>query len=558
MLLLVNTAIVISGGMVMMSEINPNTQATSGGKNNIGNIYVNSAIGTVFLYAWSLVTRSFAFQTRSQLISDWRILYIPVAYLVLLYAQRVWLRRKERPVSIALKAFCIYEILNCIIWLLIYPGAWKWDEINIFNEFMRTGDFNYWQHYLTILFYIFALFFAPFPAGIVLVWFTVISVIFGYLTYVLARVSIGRMGKWKYFLLVPFFSIPVFNYNMWPLRLSMYCILELLLVVLIIEPKIADHADIWSRPWRCLVIAILTALLANWRSEAILYFVMIPILMYILYPGKRHIMKCGVMLACCAVATLAVSLPQVGGIGSNKDYKLSGMLHPLSPLIARAEEEQQTEILSEMDKVLNIDTMLEGYRNGIYGVQLYWSNRNELIRDGFTESDYKLFLRDYAKLIMRYPDTFLRDRLELYLDGWKLPESSIGWLYTTDNESVYLFAHSYFLNRPLSNDLRVKVGNILNSEGDAQRLTIWMRNYYLQTITLVAFTIWLAIKRSRYVFVALVMEVRIVLTFLTAPYAVFMYYYNVWLFGTIILCGAAALVFDRLYKAGKRKRSATL
>ncbi len=518
--------------------------------------YVFPLLGTLFLYIWSLATKMYAFQTESETITELRTLYIPICFCALYYIQELWTKRNEKPVQMAIAAFLVYEILNGIILILIYPGAWRWDDVNVFNAFMANGQLNYWQHYLTIVFYIFALFVAPFPAGIVFVQFTIISIIFAYCVYVVARLRIWNQTKWRYLLLIPFFFIPTFDHNMWPLRLSLYCMLEVLLVVLILEPKVIDCADIWERPKRLMTLVVLTAILANWRTEGILYCFLVPALLFVIYPVKSKKMLRGGVLISCIVLTGTLYLPQRYGLSPNKDYDLTGVLRPISPLIQQAAEDEQTEILTEIDKVINIDTIMNGYENGTDGIQLYWNDRSQLIQNDFSDEDYNGFKLAYVKLVLRYPMIYMSERISTFLDSWKEESAGfIGWLYTSERPSLQVFSHSYHLNRPLSNTLRIKVGEILNAEGDGYNLTRWTFNYYAQTAAIIAFTLYLAISRSKYLFVALVMEVRMVLTFLTAPALIFMYYYNLWLFGNFIIFRFAAFLCYKIQEGIKERRT---
>lgn len=183
-------------------------------------IYLKAFLGTIVLYLWALISTNIAFQRITLTILGCRIIYAVLSFLILVSVQRVLCHIENPVVRNAVIAFGVYEIVNLIILRLIYPGAWKWDDIVMFNWLMGSGHLNYWQHYLSIVFYIFCLCIFPFPAGIVLIQFSIISVIFGYFFYVLSVYLKG--GKLKYIILAPFFFVPTFDFNQWPLRLSLY------------------------------------------------------------------------------------------------------------------------------------------------------------------------------------------------------------------------------------------------------------------------------------------------------------------------------------------------
>ena len=511
---------------------------------------INAGILAVILYFWALVSTNIAFQRITLTIFGCRIIYAVIVFIAFLYIQDVSKKVDQLSVRHAVIAFLFYEVINIIIFRLIYPGAWKWDDINVFNSLMSSGHLNYWQHYLTIVFYILCLCLFPFPAGIVMIQFTIVAVIFGYCFYVLSAIPKG--GRCKYLILAPFFLIPTLDFNQWPLRLSLYCMLEVLLVVLIIEPRI-NGKTIWESPRRCVFIAFLMAVLSNWRTEGLLYVFMIPCCLLFLYNKPLQWRKAAMLFVSGVVLTGILSIPQKVGLGQSEDYNLTGILSPLTPLCAEAVDNQDKEIIESIDKVLNVDAINEIYKAGNNAMELFWSDRSQLIRYGFSEKDYSEMKRAYIKLILKYPIIYLWERIQCFLETWRNPGTgSIGWLYTTDNPNVQYFATHYYMNRPISNLVRVKVGEILNAEGN--KGTLWAFNYYAQTIAIALFTFYLLLKRSKWLLLALMMGM--ILTFLTAPGRIFMYYYNLWLFGSFIICGILAfLLYKRTQmhwsKAGK-------
>ncbi len=504
-------------------------------------VYIRAGISSLMLYLWALISTNIAFQRITLTVFGCRIIYAIIVFIASLYIQDVIRKSSWLSVKHAVIAFLVYEVLNMLIFRLIYPGAWKWDDINVFNSLMSSGHLNYWQHYLTIVFYILCLCLFPFPAGIVMVQFTIVAVIFGYCFYVLSAIPKG--GRCKYLILAPFFFIPTLDFNQWPLRLSLYCMLEILLVVLIVEPRIKGKT-IWEFHRRCVFIVFLTAVLSNWRTEGLLYVIMIPCCLLLLYNKPLQWRKAAGLFVSAAMLTGILSVPQRIGMSTSEDYDLTGLLLPITPLCAEAVNNQDKEIIEPIDKVLNVNEIAKSYQEGSDAMVLFWSDRASLIRYGFDDEDYNEMKKGYLKLILKYPTVYLRERIQCFLSTWRTPGTgSIGWLYTTDNPNVQYFATHYCMNRPISNPVRMKVGEILNAEGNKD--TLWAFNYYAQTIAVVLFTFYLLLKRSKWLLLALMMEVRMILTFLTAPGRIFMYYYNLWLFGSFIICGVLAYLLFR-------------
>ena len=68
----------------------------------------------------------------------------------------------------------LYFGLMVALLLLTYPGIWRMDEFGILFTAMKA-DFEFWQNYLTSLFYIVALMICPLPASVVLLECFVVS-----------------------------------------------------------------------------------------------------------------------------------------------------------------------------------------------------------------------------------------------------------------------------------------------------------------------------------------------------------------------------------------------
>ena len=161
-----------------------------------------------------------------------------------------------------------------VLLLLTWPGIWRMDEFGILNSATMLLPV-FWQNYLTSLFYVFSLMLIPIPSGVIIVQCALISLIVGYVVNVFVK-NWGRLGLLAF---VPCLFLPVLDSDLSPMRMSIYGFLELFLLVLLWEKK-KSFAD---RGWGflCILVAVVTA----WRTEAVYYFVMFPLLLVILYAG---------------------------------------------------------------------------------------------------------------------------------------------------------------------------------------------------------------------------------------------------------------------------------
>ena len=124
--------------------------------------------------------------------------------------------------------------------LAVWPGIWRTDEFGVLGNVISLQIY-WWQHFLTSIFYILSLMLIPNPVGVIIVQIILVSMGFGYL----AELFEYRTGKkWSGFLLLLPFCIPsVIMFQLYPMRITLYSILELVIAVYckIKLPKVAKQ-----------------------------------------------------------------------------------------------------------------------------------------------------------------------------------------------------------------------------------------------------------------------------------------------------------------------------
>lgn len=475
------------------------------------------------------------------------------------------------------KFTCIYFCLMCLLLLLVWPGIWRMDEFGILFA-ARSNSINFWQHYLTSIFYGLAMMLVPIPSGVILLQDFCISLIVGWILFRF-KVLFFQSSKSKLIYLgyVPFLMLPVLDSNLYPMRMSLYAFLELLLlselVFTTIEKKISTKKTI--------ALAILSAVVINWRTEAVYYIIALPICFLALcwkFTDKKIKSK---FIIFTLVGALILMLPQKAGeklfYDNSHEYELTSVLLPVVPLIEHVymeamlssyyppSEEMALKVLQEkdapeiyvqvcrlylMDQVLDVDKAVKAAWEGKTGISLYWSD-NEFVRD-YTDEQYKIFKRIYWQLVLENPEVFLKERVKTFLESEDLLENTTE-LFSKKDVPNYTKFKELPLTAPISNAVRTKLISALELRdgGNYQnKLPGYSVVYHaLPAMALELFVLLALLWKRKWAYCLLLVShmAKIPLIFITAPSRLFMYYYPVYLTGYVLF------VFLVIYLLAKRK-----
>lgn len=448
----------------------------------------------------------------------------------------------------------IYFAGMVIILFLVYPGAWRMDEFGILRDSKNLIP-TFWQGYLTSVFYIFSLMLIPTPAGVVAVQCAVNALCMGYICEKLEKI-LGFCHKLWLFL--PFLAFPVLDSNMYPIRMSVYAFLELLLAVVFLSA-------IWEKrkftKGEFVLVICLTALCSVWRTEGIYYCLWIP-LVFIVAFWKREDRKNKLwFVVTTIVTTIVVMLPQTVGnkMVSGDQYEITSMVLPIAPLLVEAEQNQDTELMNTIDEVLDTEIMILGYQQGKSGINIFWSEP-ELIQQDYITQEYSEFKSAYYQLILKYPQVFLKERIETFLGSNGVLMNTTSLFESQDVANYVEFRENYKGVRGISSKLRAAVLSILevrsldnyNQKGKAFFI-IW--SFLPQMAALIVAAIILLVKKQwSSLLVVLGVLAKVPLIFMTAPSLLFMYYYGIYLIGNVVLIYGICFAVKNIKKSSKAER----
>ncbi len=430
-----------------------------------------------------------------------------------------------------------YMALMMVLLVLTWPGIWRMDEFGILSSSIQLYP-HFWQNYITTVFYVLALMLLPFPAGVIVVQCACISVA------VARMVSLCLSGKEEknkktFVLFLPFLMLPVLDSNLYPIRMSLYAFLEVLLIAeLFYLAKDVSVAIKRTTGYWCYV-TILAAVVTIWRTEAIYYLVAYPVLLSLAGKGRKYVKP----IICYIILSVILFVPQKIGenLTSGQQYELTSVVLPLVPLMQEADRNGDSEdvrLLTVIDQVVNVEVTLRGAKEGKSGINLFWGEPE--FQRTYTREQFSEFKSAYYKLVVKYPKVFLRERWMTFLDSSDLLENTTE-LFVKEGIANYEVFQTYPLSRPLNNKIRtgvIKILELRSAENYSTKLMVTDAIYSAIPAILILFvtSIVLLCKR-RWVELVMVLTVlvKVPLVFLTAPSRLFMYYYSVYLFGYCVL-----------------------
>ena len=522
----------------------------------------------MFDYVWMDFT-----STKNICKSLWAI-GVKAGYLVLLLAlwQGIFYFVKKADRTFVKIAIAYFLLQLCLL-LLVWPGIWRMDEFSLLSNSVQLMP-HFWQNYITSVFYIYSMMLLPFPAGVIIMQCVCISLVVARMLTLCARSMKGRQKRphlAAVLLGLPFWMFPVLDSNLYPLRMSLYAFLEVLLLAELYfygeketgqgnhmhesNAKDSNRHDngqnsngeifFWAR------IVVLAAIVTVWRTEAIYYLLLFPLLLFLLERTSRKKKILLWRIGCYIILTVILfSVQKVGEkMTSGQQYELTSTVLPLVPLVEEADKNGDDALLARIDRVVNVDVVLEGAKQGRSGISLFWGEP-DFQRD-YTEEEFADFKSAYYKLILTYPGTFLKERWQTFLASSGLLENTTE-LFTAKGVPNYDTFRTYPLSKPISDELRtgvIKILELRSRQDYMQKLPVTDFVYSAIpaiVILIITFVICLAKRRWTAVYVTTLMLVKVPLVFLTAPSRLFMYYYSPYLFGYCTL-------FYFLACCGKRK-----
>ena len=442
-----------------------------------------------------------------------------------------------------------FTICICILGvflILMWPGHWVWDELNIFQSTIKA-NVDTWQSYITIIYYSLCIMIFPSPIIIMIIQVLIIAFIISYIITKIYNICKNRYVIACIYLLM--FTPAIIINNLYPLRLTLYAYILLLFFTILIIDKLENKKLNLLKIFKIYLLIIIILL---WRSEGLIFAILSPILIYFTYRKKGinllktliiFLLNILIIFGYNSMLNILTEVPN----NTNTIYELTIYINPLSMMLQNDLKGNNIDNdLKNLDKVMDINILKSNpsYKE----IPAYWNNSN-LIRNNF-EEHLSEFKKSYIRLVINNFDCFLKARMKTFLATSCMYEGNNGNMdsvvlsYCIDNgsskEITNNFINNYKYMNPISKTVKYKVESFLlgNSiQNNKLKFTFILIFWDLIPIVFIIFIFTiLSLIKKEWQFLIMYMSLlgMLGIIFVTAPANYFMYYFPIYLTTLII------------------------
>ena len=463
-------------------------------------------------------------------------------YCVIRFIKKV--KNKEKIYLCYLINFLFYFAVYSVVMLLIWPGHWVADEKGIIESAVTLSLYS-WQHIFTSLFYNFSLMIFPSPVIIVVIQYTIISII---ISFIVSNTYLKyKYGKKVLLLNIVFFLPSVIVNVFYPMRLILFAYLELLFFYLLYQNK--DKKKFKNTT--LLGLSVLNIVLAVWRTECLFMVIILPLFLFIKkVPGKKIL---AVFLLVISVSCSSVLLQnyflKINGVKIK--YSVTGIVRPFHKLLKEEyADNPKSQLISEISEYLNIEKAVSYER----GIDAFWGS--DVYKKVDSDEKYKTMLKNFLSLLKKYPQTFIEERLLTFSETmchWE-DNSKLAGVVRNGNLNLEVFNLNEYINgKPINIELRKNVLQFLYANtGNKAADFVFSLSYNLFIPLAFLFFLFIKsfIKRKRNwccLIISGTLVIQNFLIFLTAPENFFMYYYP------LVVCSYSLFALFVIKKTSKLK-----
>lgn len=348
------------------------------------------------------------------------------------------LRAGDRAYKRWFRFFGIYFGIQMLLMLILWPGTWAWDDIMTLEFSVRCYGIFAWQHVFTSIFQMVALHIFPFPAGIIIIQQLLIAVcVATSLFWMEQSLGLKRLKNGALDIaikLFPFLMPPVLMYQFSGYRNGPLVYLELLLVVLLLK-EIKERKQRCISIWYYVFLVSLLAVVAEWRSENIIY-IAIGVCVFALRNYKKTYYKISIVVLALALF-MAAHQVQKYIMGEDDMYAIASTMRPAVELLRRADSQKDEQEIADMSEV--VDKNYVDNHPGMHG-ELVFGEAG--IRDKhISHQAYQKYMKGLTNLVIKYPGVFLHERVSLFLAAMGIKGDRLQM--TNVQHTVHLMDTSY-------------------------------------------------------------------------------------------------------------------
>lgn len=438
-----------------------------------------------------------------------------------------------------------FSVMMCFL-LILWPGIWAWDDIWTLDRLSHYDQWDAWQHVITGVYQDVLLQMLPFPGGVILLQNVIISLCVAFVVTKLEIIfGIGMMKNKALDIVVkllPFLLPPVLSYQFSGYRIGLYVYLELVMLVMMIG--VQNDKKEWNIGYLSL-FCVLGTLSAVWRTESFFY---LPCALLIVVFADKRVLSSRKKMLC--ILMLTVGLKTLNTLQSNElgnaNYQVVSLIRPCTELVKAADDREDADVLGDIDRVINLEVIHSNPT--MNGEALYFNTA--VVRADYKDEDYKVFLKAFIKLSIKYPKVVMAERWNVFINGSGIngacvTNGSSATLFEVENENAaakFMQNVDWVANKPVFKTARKTLINALGMRirkedgtylGVLQRL-VW-NSIIPELILLYAWLKLLIRKKWRWLGICTAILIRIPVVILTQPAHWFMYMLSFYFLGYVFL-----------------------
>ncbi len=467
-----------------------------------------------------------------------KILHFIFLYFIFYLLFEILKNKKSTTYKIGKTYFLIYIFIALILLILVWPGVWSSDDINLLLQANNYWGLA-WQHIFSSIIYLIFLETIPFASGILIMQIIIAGVIIGYCVSKVSTIISDNKKMQKVisvFLFLPTIFLPLILFIFSGYRMALYSYFELLLITeMFVMYKEQKKLTVLKTFW----ISILLIFVASWRTEAIYYPIFFGTFLLLnkkVMQSKKQIILLTLFSLFCVFIIGALNNKLIG----TKDYSITATIQPVQALVKQSNSTDLDNI-EKIDKILDVNFIIE--HPSWDADELFWYGA---LRSNYSSQDYRNYMIAYVKLAIKYPITTFKAMWDVFYDASGLGVDKIGYSKQTNptENALTLFDKSTEhgekwanlkspLKNPINSSIRNTTINLLSGFNKDSKVTpfyYFFWNLFIPIILLLICLILSLIQKNwSMVFIILTLFIRIPIVFATSPAPYFMYYLSFYL-----------------------------
>ncbi|MBS1716997.1 MAG: hypothetical protein JSS72_04630 [Armatimonadetes bacterium] len=453
-----------------------------------------------------------------------------------------WLIREIRGGNVFaarwLKFGAPYFAFNMLLLLLTWPGTYRLDEFSIIYM-ARHWELDYWQHYLTSLFYMVSWNIIPLINSPIVFETLLASAVVGYLVaFYYGRLPNKRLS---FLFFLPFMMPPVLDNNLYPMRSTPWTYLIAGVIAWLVT--LGPHKALNS-PKRVILLILTLSVVGSWRSEAI---ILLPVLMTaaLAYTWKdlNKVSRFAIAIG-PLVGMQLLNIPQkLDAQMSNNRYEVTSFVGPVAPLILADEKNpSKAAVMTDLGRLFNFKPF-----HRVLGGEAFWEGG---VRKEYTNGDFLVARNAFLREAMVSPGLVFQERWDNFSDSLGFG----GYCHVRNSAMIFhpLFDKGMFpfivkarstwpLFQPFNLELRKDVVSYLQMRPAGDATTPMFGSVLLYNgapafvLTLLALIRGAKRRQVLVVGASIAMLLCACGVFLTAPQSFFFYYFYLYVGGPVLL-----------------------